>query len=84
MVEVESCYSRLDCRETFGVVICVFWLKMTSYVSKTQFRSGRVLPAPRRIVITALYLSIIPLLLTAICILRCYKNTNSCLAVVGF
>ena len=61
----------------------MFWLKMTSYVSKTQFRSSRLMAAPRRLVITAIYLSIIPLLLTALCILRCYKYTNSCLAVIG-
>ena len=25
-------------RETFGVVIIILWMKMTSHVSKTQFR----------------------------------------------
>ena len=70
-------------RETFGVIICIMWIKMTSHVSRTQFRSGHVLPAPRRLVLTSLYLSIVPLLLALICILRCQTNTNSCLAVIG-
>merc|ERR1712038_629124 len=70
-------------RETFGVLISVAWLKMTSHVSRSQFRSGRSLPAPRRLVMTSLYLSITPLLLTLVCILRCQTNTDSCLAVMG-
>lgn len=28
-------------RETFGVLIIVGWMKMTSHVSKTQFRSNQ-------------------------------------------
>ena len=59
---------------------------MTSHVSKTQFRSKIFhvthisiyasnrspgsLPVPRRLVTTALYMSVIPLLLTMVCILR--------------
>lgn len=71
-------------RETFGVLIIVLWMKMTSHVSKTQFRSPGSLPVPRRLVTTALYMSVIPLLLTLVCILRCSVNSNSCLAVIGF
>ena len=71
-------------RETFGVLVCIVWMKMTSHVSRVHFRSGHVLPAPRRLVLTALYLSIVPLLLTLVCILRCQSNTSSCLAVLGF
>ena len=81
------------------MLICVAWMKMTSHVSRSQvtsesdskvnatndkqFRSGRSLPAPRRLVMTSLYLSITPLLLTLVCILRCQTNTDSCLAVMG-
>merc|ERR1712130_87118 len=71
-------------RQTFGVLIIVGWMKMTSHVSKTQFRSPGSLPVPRRLVTTALYMSVIPLLLTLVCILRCSVNSNSCLAVIGF
>lgn len=72
-------------RETFGVLVIIAWMKMTSHVSKTQFRSRRSsLPVPRRLVTTALYMAVIPLLLTALCILRCTVNSNSCLAVIGY
>lgn len=69
-------------RETFGVVIIILWMKMTSHVSKNQFRYAKQaetdtlartpgsLPVPRRLVTTALYMAAIPLLLTAVCILR--------------
>jgi hypothetical protein len=49
------------------------------------YRSAGLLPAPKRLVTTALYLAIIPLLLTAVCLLRCTTapTNNSCLAVLG-
>eukprot|EP00090_Calanus_glacialis_P000377 TRINITY_DN10227_c0_g1_i1.p1 TRINITY_DN10227_c0_g1~~TRINITY_DN10227_c0_g1_i1.p1 ORF type:complete len:231 (-),score=65.03 TRINITY_DN10227_c0_g1_i1:72-680(-) len=71
-------------REMFGVVIIIFWLKITAHVSKTQFRTYNLLPAPRRLVTTALYMSVIPLILTGVCILRCSQHEDSCLAVFGF
>ena len=60
-------------RETFGVVIIILWMKMTSHVSRSQFRSSGV-PVPRRLVTTALYMAAIPILLTAACILRCLST----------
>ena len=59
-----------------GILLCVAWMKMTSHVSRVHFRSGHVLPAPRKLVMTSLYLSIVPLLLTLVCILRsaCSKS----------
>ena len=57
-------------REMIGILLCVAWMKMTSHVSRVHFRSGHVLPAPRRLVMTSLYLSIVPVLLTLVCILR--------------
>ena len=73
-------------RETMYVVICIAWMKMTSHVSRHHFRSaGHVLPAPRRLVMTSLYLTIVPLMLTLVCILRCQsQGSNACLAVIGF
>jgi hypothetical protein len=50
-----------------------------------MYRSAGLLPAPKRLVTTALYLAVIPLLLTAVCLLRCTAApaANSCLAIFG-
>lgn len=68
--------------ETLGIIIIVVWMKITSYVSKHQFRSKKFLPAPKRIVATALYMSSVPLLLTALCFVRCSYTYNTCLAIL--
>lgn len=70
-------------REMIGILLCVAWMKMTSHVSRVHFRSRHVLPAPRKLVMTSLYLSIVPVLLTLVCILRCQGNSSTCMAVIG-
>ena len=65
-----STLNKYQGREMIGILLCVAWMKMTSHVSRVHFRSGHVLPAPRRLVMTSLYLSIVPVLLTLVCILR--------------
>ena len=57
-------------RETMGVLLCVAWMKMTCHVSRAHLRSAHARPAPRRLVMTSLSLSLVPLLLTLVCILR--------------
>lgn len=57
-------------RETMGVLLCVAWMKMTCHVSRAHLRSAHLRPAPRRLVMTSLSLSLVPLLLTLVCILR--------------
>ncbi|XP_023342064.1 transmembrane protein 220 [Eurytemora carolleeae] len=70
-------------KETLGILIIIAWMKTTSYVSKSQFRNASLLPAPKRLVATAIYMSVIPLFLTGLCLLRCTSRSNSCLAIIG-